>query len=53
MAMQVNVIMEIRAVIVSFLIKGHATAQAVSRRLPTVMDIVALWQVFSEYFGFP
>jgi hypothetical protein len=42
--------------------KGRAIAQAVSRRLPRfdprsghvgfVADIVALGQVFSEYFGF-
>jgi hypothetical protein len=43
----------------------RAIAQAVSRRLPTaavrvwsghvgfVVDKVALWQVSSEYFGFP
>jgi hypothetical protein len=47
--------------------KGHATAQAVSRWLPTAaarvraqvwqvgfaVDKVALGQVFSKYFGFP
>jgi hypothetical protein len=42
---------------------GLAIAQAVSRRFHTVaarvrarvwsIDKVALWQVFSEYFGFP
>jgi hypothetical protein len=42
---------------------GHAIAQAVSRRLPTAavrvrtrsdhVDKLALWHVFSEYFGFP
>jgi hypothetical protein len=42
---------------------GRAIAQAASRRLPTaaarsghvgfVVDKVALWQVFSDYFGFP
>jgi hypothetical protein len=48
-------------------IGGRAIAQAVSRWLPIsaarvrarvwqvglVVDKVALWQVFSEYFGFP
>jgi hypothetical protein len=47
--------------------RGRAVAQAVSRRIPTaavrvpsqvsyvefVVDKVTLWQVFSEYFGFP
>jgi hypothetical protein len=50
-----------------FTTQGRAVAQAVSRRLPTaaawvqskvghvrsVVDKVALGQVFSEYFGFP
>jgi hypothetical protein len=51
----------------TFLVRGRAIAQAVSRWLPTtaaifnprsshvgfVMDRVALGQVFYEYFGFP
>jgi hypothetical protein len=47
----------------SYWLNGRAIAQADSHRLPGfeyrsrrvgfVVDKVALWQVFSEYFGFP
>jgi predicted glycosyl hydrolase (DUF1957 family) len=62
-----GVISQKRELILKYLLKDHAVAQAVSHWLPTaaarihfqsehvgfVVDKAALGQVFSQYFGFP